>query len=246
MNHQAMHSKRIFIALLLGASLLSACNQEAAEVENEIKEKVEEKTPKALSDMDRFSYAFGMLVGANLKASGMNPEDINQEELLRGLKASLGTGKADMDMQAAQALINNTIQQKEKESKSKNMDAGQAFLAENKKRTGVKTTGTGLQYEVLKEGNGPKPTLQDKVKVHYHGTLIDGTIFDSSIDRDKPISFQLSGVIQGWQEGLQLMAVGSKYKFYIPSNLGYGTKAAGKIPANSTLIFEVELLGINE
>lgn len=241
-----MNSKRIFIGLLLGASLFSACNQAAEKPEEEIKEKLEQQTPKALSDMDRFSYAFGMLVGANLKASGMNPKDINKEELLRGLKASLGEGKADMDMQAAQALINNTIQQKEKESKTLNLDAGKKFLAKNKKRSNVKTTGTGLQYEVVKEGNGPKPTLQDKVKVHYHGTLIDGTIFDSSVERGKPTSFQLSGVIQGWQEGLQLMTVGSTYKFYIPSNLGYGTNPAGKIPANSTLIFQVELLGINE
>lgn len=241
-----MNSKGIFMGLLLVASLFSACNQAAEEPEKEIEEKIKEQTPKALSDMDRFSYAFGMLVGANLKASGMNPEDISREELLRGLKASLGEGKADMDMQAAQALINNTIQQKEKASKTINMDAGKKFLAENKKRPNVKTTGTGLQYEVVKEGNGPKPTLQDKVKVHYHGTLIDGTIFDSSVERAKPISFQLSGVIQGWQEGLQLMSVGSTYKFYIPSNLGYGTSPAGKIPANSTLIFQVELLGINE
>ena len=106
------------------------------------------------------------------------------------------------------------------------------------------TTESGLQDEVIKEGKGPKPTADSKVKVHYHGTLIDGTVFDSSVDRGEPIEFSLNQVIKGWTEGVQLMPVGSKYKFYIPQDLGYGSRAAGQIPPYSTLIFEVELLGI--
>lgn len=123
---------------------------------------------------------------------------------------------------------------------------GEEFLATNALREGVVTTESGLQYEVLKMGKGPKPTADDKVKVHYHGTLIDGTVFDSSVERGEPISFNLNQVIQGWTEGVQLMPVGSKFKFYIPQNLAYGNRNAGQIPPYSTLIFEVELLGIEK
>ena len=123
---------------------------------------------------------------------------------------------------------------------------GEQFLEENKLKDGVKVTESGLQYEVLKLGKGPKPKETDKVKVHYHGTLIDGTVFDSSVDRGEPIVFGLDQVIKGWTEGVQLMPVGSKFRFYIPQELGYGSRAAGSIPPYSTLIFEVELLGIEK
>jgi FKBP-type peptidyl-prolyl cis-trans isomerase FklB len=128
-----------------------------------------------------------------------------------------------------------------------NLEAGKKFLEENAKKPGVKTTASGLQYEVLKDGSGAKPTLQSKVKVHYHGTLIDGKVFDSSVNRGEPITFPLNGVIQGWQEGVQLMPVGSKYRFYIPYNLAYGERGAGaNIPPYSALIFDVELLAIEK
>jgi FKBP-type peptidyl-prolyl cis-trans isomerase FklB len=123
---------------------------------------------------------------------------------------------------------------------------GEAFLAENATREGVTTTPSGLQYEVIKMGKGKKPVATDKVKVHYHGTLIDGNVFDSSVERGEPISFALTQVIPGWTEALQLMPVGSKFKLYIPQNLGYGSQQAGSIPPFSTLIFEVELLGIEK
>ena len=124
-------------------------------------------------------------------------------------------------------------------------EEGEKFLLENKKRSGVMTTASGLQYEVIKMGDGAKPGPTDKVKTHYHGTLIDGTVFDSSVERGEPISFQVNGVIAGWQEALQLMNVGSKYKLYIPYNLAYGERGAGAdIKPFSALIFEVELLGI--
>jgi len=122
---------------------------------------------------------------------------------------------------------------------------GEAFLAENSKKEGVTTLPSGLQYKIIKPGNGPKPSLTDKVNVHYHGTTIDGQVFDSSVERGEPISFPLNGVIQGWQEGLQLMPVGSKYLLFIPQDLAYGARGAGQaIKPYAALIFEVELLGI--
>ncbi|MBQ0033989.1 MAG: FKBP-type peptidyl-prolyl cis-trans isomerase [Bacteroidales bacterium] len=123
---------------------------------------------------------------------------------------------------------------------------GERFLAENKLKEGVVTTESGLQYEVIKEGKGAKPVATDRVKVHYHGTLIDGTVFDSSVERGEPIVFGLNQVIAGWTEGVQLMSVGSKYRFFIPQELAYGSRQAGQIPPYSTLIFEVELLGIEK
>jgi FKBP-type peptidyl-prolyl cis-trans isomerase FklB len=123
---------------------------------------------------------------------------------------------------------------------------GEKFLAENALKEGVKVTESGLQYEVLKMARGKKPAATDRVKVHYHGTLIDGTVFDSSVERGEPTSFGLNQVIKGWTEGLQLMPVGSKFRFYIPQELGYGAQQAGSIPPYSTLIFEVELLGIEK
>ena len=128
-----------------------------------------------------------------------------------------------------------------------NKKAGEEFLAENGKKDGVVTTESGLQYEVLKAGKGAKPTAADRVKVHYHGTLLDGTVFDSSVDRGEPTSFGVSQVIKGWTEALQLMPVGSKYKLYIPGNLAYGTRGSGaKIGPNQLLVFEVELLAIEK
>ncbi|MBL4607220.1 MAG: FKBP-type peptidyl-prolyl cis-trans isomerase [Pseudomonadales bacterium] len=130
---------------------------------------------------------------------------------------------------------------------SENIETGEEFLAKNSQLEGVKTTSSGLQYLVLSEGEGSvHPTAKDHVKVHYHGTLIGGNIFDSSVDRGKPISFGLNRVIKGWTEGLQLMVVGEKTRLFIPSKLGYGNRATGGIPAGSVLIFDVELLGINE
>lgn len=148
-----------------------------------------------------------------------------------------------MDATAASRYIQHTLNQiKYGDTKTQ----GEQFLAENALKDGVKVTESGLQYEVLKQGKGPKPSATDRVKVHYHGTLIDGTVFDSSVERGEPIVFGLNQVIKGWTEGVQLMPVGSKYRFYIPQELGYGAQQAGSIPPYSTLIFEVELLGIEK
>lgn len=134
-----------------------------------------------------------------------------------------------------------------KKASAENIQLGLDYLASNMVKEGVVTTESGLQYQVLEKGTGTQhPEASDKVKVHYHGTLIDGTVFDSSVARGQPISFGLNQVIKGWTEGLQLMVVGEKTRFFIPSNLGYGNSASGPIPAGSTLIFDVELLGINE
>lgn len=145
------------------------------------------------------------------------------------------------DMQSANSYITETMNHIRYGNVK---EQGEQFLAENALRDGVTVTESGLQYEVIKMGKGPKPAADSKVKVHYHGTLIDGTVFDSSVDRGEPITFGLNQVIKGWTEGVQLMPVGSKFRFYIPQELGYGAQSAGKIPPYSTLIFDVELLGI--
>lgn len=142
--------------------------------------------------------------------------------------------------------IADRLKQLNKEKADKNQEEGQAFLAENKNNEGVTELPSGLQYLVLKEGDGEKPTEHNKVTCHYHGTLINGTVFDSSVQRGKPASFPLNMVIKGWTEGLQLMSVGSKYRFFIPADLAYGDRhVSAEIGPNSTLIFDVELLGIN-
>lgn len=191
------------------------------------------------------SYAYGVLIGSDLKSKGFSSEMINSAELAKGLKDALD-GKSEMDMNTAQQLVQQEFSKVQEVAKAKATEEGKKFLEANAKKPGVKTTASGLQYEVISAGDGTKPILQDKVKVHYHGTLTNGTVFDSSVDRGEPISFPLNGVIQGWQEGLQLMPKGSKYRLFIPASLGYGDRPAGKIPANSVLIFDVELLGINE
>ncbi|MBR1808380.1 MAG: FKBP-type peptidyl-prolyl cis-trans isomerase [Paludibacteraceae bacterium] len=172
-------------------------------------------------------------------------EQIETEFMLieQGFANGLNGFEEMMTNEEAGEYVNNAI------NKIKYGDTqaeGELFLEENKKRPEVTTTESGLQYEVLKQGKGKKPAATDKVKVHYHGTLTDGTVFDSSVDRGEPAEFYLNQVIAGWTEGLQLMPVGSKYKFYIPQELGYGSRAAGSIPPYSALIFEVELLSIEK
>lgn len=165
-----------------------------------------------------------------------------------------GEENAAFDQQTANAFLQAAYQAKQSRknmtagsSGSENKKAGDAFLAENGKKDGIVTTASGLQYEVIKKGKGAKPTTADKVKVHYHGSLLDGTVFDSSVDRGEPISFAVTGVIKGWTEALQLMPVGSKYKLYIPGELAYGTRgSAPKIGPMQLLVFEVELLAIEK
>ncbi|MEZ6049686.1 MAG: FKBP-type peptidyl-prolyl cis-trans isomerase [Planctomycetaceae bacterium] len=168
--------------------------------------------------------------------------------LAKGLKDAFDNAEPPIsEDEINEAITTFQVQKKEMEAEE-NLKAGKEFLDKNGKRKEVTTTKSGLQYEVMKQGSGEKPKATDTVKVHYHGTLIDGTVFDSSVDRGEPISFPLNGVIKGWTEGVQLMGVGSKFKFYIPGELAYGSnpRPGGPIGPNAVLVFEVELLGIGE
>jgi len=158
------------------------------------------------------------------------------------------TGNEKLDQQTAQNHVRTIIQKAQEEEAKRLSKEGDAFLAENANKEGIMTTESGLQYEVLTKGGGAIPVTTDKVRVHYTGRLIDGTVFDSSVERGEPIVFGVTGVIKGWQEALQLMPVGSKWKVYIPQDLGYGPRGAGggEIPPYATLVFEMELLGIEK
>ncbi|MFC2124479.1 FKBP-type peptidyl-prolyl cis-trans isomerase [Bacteroidota bacterium] len=196
--------------------------------------------------MDSVSYSLGVNVAQGVKAQGL--EEINVDAVAQGFRDIFTEGATPMvdDMQSRQILTTyfNSLQASRGEKLKK---AGEDFLAENKNKPGVTTLSSGLQYEVMVEGTGAKPALTDRVKTHYHGTLIDGTVFDSSVERGEPISFAVNGVIPGWTEALQLMAVGSKWKLFIPYNLAYGERGSGPVIGPfAALIFEVELLDIEK
>jgi len=201
-------------------------------------------TPVTPAKADEFSQALGVAIGENLKQAGLSEKDVNFTDLAKAMELAFKNQSPIQNAQA-QEMVNKKIQEIQAGKSAEQAKAGKEFLVQNAKNPNVKSLPSGLQYEVLKAGDGARPILSDKVKVHYHGTLIDGKVFDSSVDRGEPISFQLSGVIKGWQEGVALMPVGAKYKLYIPHELAYGERPAGSIPPFSTLIFEVELLGIN-
>ncbi|MDF7671484.1 FKBP-type peptidyl-prolyl cis-trans isomerase [Orbaceae bacterium ESL0721] len=192
------------------------------------------------------SYAIGLQIGEQLKESGLKTLDLDalksaMADVIAGNPPALPLHELH---DALRQIHEKTVQERAKESE-KIAQLGKDFLAENSKKTGVKSTESGLQYEILTEGDGAIPKASDKVKVHYTGKLIDGTVFDSSVERGEPAEFPVNGVIRGWVEALQLMPVGSKWRLYIPENLAYGAQGAGAaIPPYSTLIFDVELLDI--
>ena len=193
--------------------------------------------------MDKISYALGLSMGQNLMGSGV--EKLNYQDLAAGIEDVLTHAQPKITYQEAQQVLNTFFQELEAKVAGAAKADGEKFLAENAKREGVKVTASGLQYEVLEPSLGQKPKATDTVRIHYEGTLIDGTVFDSSYKRGESISFPLNGVIKGWTEGLQLMSIGSKYKFFIPYQLAYGERGAGaSIPPYAALIFTVELLGI--
>ncbi|RBL88709.1 FKBP-type peptidyl-prolyl cis-trans isomerase [Chitinophaga flava] len=193
--------------------------------------------------MDSVSYGIGVSIAENLKAQGLS--NVNTVVLAKAIQDALTNKSLTLSKEQSEMSISNYLQQLKAEKSAKNREAGEKFLAENKVKPGVVTLPSGLQYLILKAGTGTKPTLNDKVKTHYHGTLIDGTVFDSSVERGEPISFPVSGVIKGWTEALQLMPVGSKWRLFIPADLAYGDRGAGpKIGPASALVFDVELLEI--
>ena len=193
--------------------------------------------------MDKISYAIGLSMGQNLMGSGVT--SLEYADLAAGIKDVLEKNQPQISYQEAQQVLGKFFSELESKIAGEAKAAGEAFLAENAKREGVKVTESGLQYEVLEATIGQKPKATDKVRVHYEGTLIDGTVFDSSYKRGESITFGLNQVIKGWTEGLQLMSIGSKYKLYLPYQLAYGERGAGaNIPPYAALIFTVELLGI--
>lgn len=195
--------------------------------------------PALKNSVDSFSYAIGLSIASFYKAQGIS--DINNTLVIK----ALNDAKADKPLLNETQVNNCIVSYMQLAAKSKPYKkANDAWLVENKKKPGVVALASGLQYKIEKEGTGPKPKATDQVKVHYHGTLIDGSIFDSSVERGQPITLGLSNVIPGWTEALQLMPVGSKWKLFIPSELAYGDQETGKIKGGSTLIFDVELLEI--
>ena len=200
--------------------------------------------------MDKLSYALGLGIGQQL--AQMGADNISAEDFAQAIKDVLGGQELKVSHREAQAIVQEYFQKQEQKMKAEreeqgklHKEAGEKFLAENSKKEGIITLPSGLQYQVLKEGNGKKPSAKDTVMCHYEGTLIDGTVFDSSYQRGEPATFPLQQVIAGWTEGLQLMQEGAKYRFFIPFRLGYGAGGAGaQIPPFAALIFDVELIQV--
>ena len=193
--------------------------------------------------MEKFSYGLGMGIGQNLLSMGVN--EIAIEDFVKGIKDVLSGSKTEMSHVEAQKVVSEHFQKLAEEAYAKVKEAGEAFLVENKGKEGVVTLPSGLQYKVLNEGSGKQPKATDRVQCHYEGTLIDGTVFDSSIRRGEPAVFGVSQVIPGWVEALQLMSEGAKWRLYIPQEMAYGAHGVGEqIPPYSALIFDVELIKV--
>lgn len=220
------------VLLTMSLAFAQACSQ------NPKGAKVDLKTEK-----DSASYALGMNIGQNLKKQGF---DIDVNVMFKAFEEAYKGQKMAMEEQQAMMILQGYAAKAQAKAAEEGKKKGEAFLAENKKKSGVKVTASGLQYIELKAGTGASPVDTSHVRVHYTGTLIDGTKFDSSVDRGEPAEFPVNGVIKGWTEALKMMKVGSKWKLFIPSDLAYGEHGQGPIPASSVLIFEVELLDIQK
>lgn len=194
--------------------------------------------------MDKLSYALGLSMGQNFKGSGV--DKLNADDFADALRAVYGEGTPAMTYDEAKQVVQEYFTNLQAKAGEMNAKAGKEYLANNAKEEGVKVTESGLQYLVVKEGNGKKPGPNDVVTVHYTGRLIDGTVFDSSVERGEPATFAVGQVISGWVEGLQLMSEGSAYRLFIPSELAYGEHGTGPIQPNSTLIFDVQLLKVGK
>lgn len=247
--------KKASLALIVGATLaLSACGSDKKEETTPSAETTGAQATAYTTEAQQHSYALGARMGTFAKDQYESQLEYGIESDKDAIKAGFNdafNGQSQFSdaeiqqfVQAFSVKFQAAEQASQQASAVANIEAGKAFLAENGQREVVTTTESGLQFEVLQEGTGESPEATDTVRVHYHGTLIDGTVFDSSVDRGQPAEFPLNRVIPGWTEGVALMKEGAKYRFYIPSDLAYGQRATGKIQPNSTLIFEVELLDI--
>jgi len=231
--------KRIFIfpTLIIIAGLF-ACNTNNAQMKDKIN--LEDENQK-------ISYSLGVSIASNLQQQKIEAIDVNA--LTQAIQDAYGDeGALKIQADSANKILNTYFQALQQEKLGENLEAGKKFLNENKTKEGVVTLASGLQYLIMTAGNGPKPGPESKVTTHYHGTLIDGSVFDSSVERGEPASFPVNGVIKGWTEALQLMPVGSKWKLFIPSELAYGAnpRQGGPIEPNMALVFEVELISIDE
>jgi len=228
----------IFLFLIAVIALNTGCNKSVKKIT------MNEFTAQDLkTEKDSLSFAYGVFIAEQLKSQGL--KDINAQVLSKAIDQQMTGSNEIMTLEMARTYIGEQQSRMKGKAEAENKLAAAAFLAENGRRAGVTTTASGLQYEVINSGDGPSPTITSNVKTHYHGTLLSGEVFDSSVERGEPISFKVNGVIKGWTEALQLMKVGDKWKLFIPSDLAYGTRGAGgKIGPNAALIFEVELLGI--
>lgn len=230
--------KKLFLILILFAAVSTANAQQG-------KKPVSKPVASPLKNMlDSASYAIGISVINFYKQQGVTK--MNASLVTKAMTDFLGNKKLLLDDVTANAVLNNYLMALQAEKIKPTIEEGEKFLAQNKLKPGVKTTASGLQYEVIREGTGPKPSAADTFVVHYRGTLLNGTEFDASYNRNEPLTYPMNQVIKGWTEGLQLMAVGSKYKFYIPYNLGYGVGGNNGIPGGAMLIFEIELLDIKK
>ena len=252
MNHRSLlqgitGSRLLTLSLLCVAALaIGACSKNDKDAAKASTTAAKPGVVQGLeTNEQKVSYGIGYNFGSSI--AKQNDFSADRAALKSGLEDALAGTKtriSDADIQAAFNVVRERAVAANAAAGEKNVAVGAAFLAKNKARAGVTTTASGLQYEVLTKGTGAKPKATDTVVVHYTGTLIDGTIFDSSVERGEPASFTVGGVIKGWVEALQLMSVGDKWKLYIPADLAYGPRAAGKIPPNSALIFEVQLISI--
>lgn len=233
-----MQIKTLVVTLVAGSMFLGSCNTSKSS-------KVQLK-----SLADSAAYAIGIDIGNNIKKNlptAPGGKDLDQKIILAAFTSALNGDSSQIASAKVTAVTQSYFMKAQQEEGAKASEAGKKFLADNGKRAEVKTTASGLQYEILKEGNGPKPLATDTVVVHYHGTTIEGKVFDSSVDRKQPAKFPVNQVIPGWTEALQLMPVGSKWKLVIPSEIAYGERGAGaEIKPNSVLVFEVELLEIKK
>lgn len=232
--------KQLFLSLALAGSLAAAAQTKTTTAKKPVAKPAATQALKTLNDSA--SYAVGVSVANFYKQQGISK--LNSAIVARAIN-DVGLNKKTLLSDAdANEVMMRCINLAQQEKSGPNITAGETFLATNKEKAGVKTTASGLQYEVVTQGTGPTPTADDSVVCHYSGTLLDGTEFDNSYKRGEPITFAVGGVIRGWTEALQLMPVGSKYKLYVPQQLAYGTNDVGSIPAGSVLIFDVELLEI--